>query len=139
MVHSKITLQCVRLLRYLGVQKNGEKFQTSLNDATDVKNGRVSFFLLALSMAGNQYICEHEVSRRQYCERHMQLRNQYIVVCKPNFPISAKEGENARSFMQDLMCDEHRVEVFGSRIKRLLDRRRARGNGETYEYELTRL
>lgn len=32
--------------------------------------------------------------------------------------------------MQDLMYDEHRGEVFGSRIKRLLDRRRARGNGE---------
>ncbi|KAF5592806.1 hypothetical protein FPCIR_5489 [Fusarium pseudocircinatum] len=112
-------------------ERNGERFPASLHDARDVKKGQVFFFLLAVNMAGSPYICEHEASRRQYCEQNMGLERQEIVVCKPNFPISTKEGDNARSFMQDLMCDTYRVEIYGSRIKSLLDRRRLR-NDEVY-------
>ncbi|KAG4257483.1 hypothetical protein FPRO06_12329 [Fusarium proliferatum] len=109
--------------------RNGERFPMSLHDATDAKKGQVFFFLIAVNMAGNPYICEHEAFRRQYCEQDMGLKGQEIVVCKTNFPISTKEGENARSFMQDLMSDAYRVEIYGSRIKSLLDRRRLRDDG----------
>ncbi|KAF5724899.1 hypothetical protein FMUND_456 [Fusarium mundagurra] len=100
--------------------RNGERFPTSLNDATDAKKGRVIFFLLAVDMAGNPYICEHEAARRQYCEQSMELNGQQIVVCKPNVPISTKQGDNARSFMQALLCHAYTVEMYGSRIQSIL-------------------
>ncbi|SCN66467.1 uncharacterized protein FFB20_02215 [Fusarium fujikuroi] len=109
--------------------RNGEKFPISLHDATNAEKGQVFFFLIAVNMAGNPYIYEHEASRRQYCEQDLGLKRQDFVVCKPNFPISTKEGANARSFMQDLMGDAHRVEVHGSRTKSLIDRRRFRNDG----------
>ncbi|KAF5532998.1 hypothetical protein FMEXI_12081 [Fusarium mexicanum] len=106
--------------------RNGERFPTSLHDATDVKKGQVFFFLLAVNMVGNPYICEYETTRRQYCEESMELKGQMIVVSKPKLPISTKEGDNARNFMQDLMCDAYRVDIYGSRGHSLLDRRRFR-------------
>ncbi|KAF5643841.1 hypothetical protein F52700_2713 [Fusarium sp. NRRL 52700] len=106
--------------------RNGERFPTSLIDATDVKKSQMFLFLLAVNMVAKPYICEYEAVRRQYCEQSMELKGQQIVICKPKIPVSTREGENARSFMQDLLCEACKVELFRNRHESVLDIRRIR-------------